>query len=603
MKKVIGIIITCIIAPVIVGIIVFNFTQKKPNIKYTLSEAISITSTNESIQQLTVKNTGNDIGKNIIVKCKENILSYEIVPNSKEDKYTIHDEDNCLELAYPQLPPDASINVVLYSNKAIDINSVCVRYDSGLATEALKNDSNNSQLMAVELLMLLTFISYTFISIHNVIKQYYIEQANFGDIKKILKRKVPFLMKEEKWNEIVKEALDVYESKIYCMSKNQCLSILKDVQNDNLKPDMVDRIQKVALNKIIFEYGTSYYYNKSDIIEILNISDEKFSDKNFWNKKMNEIIDITHFVAEKKSSQYFTDDCILRDNLLYSLLDSKKPENMDSTLWNKLIKNIQDSYFTKLNQYINTAIYDREEKIKKIWEVRQPEQINDTDWKDYINRISQCYIIDKEWCLFCDNFTITQLSKLIQLSKPQLVTEKDWNRYKDFLNDFYLVRLYKSLFSEEYVEDNLISYIYQSSKHEFQKIYDNVRLVRFYENSIYLDYKTFSSKAKPDYINNHEYDNLREYIEKKCILEQRNHELIEKSENLHNQIEEFRKNEDELNKMIYKVNFQLDFINDLLNGNDCILRLEDYNNSFSEKNYENLKRISKLMNKLQQENI
>lgn len=300
MKKVIGIIITCIIAPVIVGIIVFNFTQKKPNIKYTLSEAISITSTNESIQQLTVKNTGNDIGKNIIVKCKENILSYEIVPNSKEDKYTIHDEDNCLELAYPQLPPDASINVVLYSNKAIDINSVCVRYDSGLATEALKNDSNNSQLMAVELLMLLTFISYTFISIHNVIKQYYIEQANFGDIKKILKRKVPFLMKEEKWNEIVKEALDVYESKIYCMSKNQCLSILKDVQNDNLKPDMVDRIQKVALNKIIFEYGTSYYYNKSDIIEILNISDEKFSDKNFWNKKMNEIIDITHFVAEKK---------------------------------------------------------------------------------------------------------------------------------------------------------------------------------------------------------------------------------------------------------------------------------------------------------------
>lgn len=149
----------------------------------------------------------------------------------------------------------------------------------------------------------------------------------------------------------------------------------------------------------------------------------------------------------------------------------------------------------------------------------------------------------------------------------------------------------------------MISYIYQSSKHEFQKIYDNVRLVRFYENSIYLDYKTFSSKAKPDYINNHEYDNLREYIEKKCILEQRNHELIEKSENLHNQIEEFRKNEDELNKMIYKVNFQLDFINDLLNGNDCILRLEDYNNSFSEKNYENLKRISKLMNKLQQENI
>lgn len=141
-KKVLQIVGTLILVfgPIFVT---WYLEQREPDVRYTLSEGIPasfITSgatAPETIQQLEVRNIGKAKAERIVVKIAQQWTSYEIQKYAASDTVEIFDQQQPIEVIYPELPPQASFKVVIQTPNGVGPDELAVSHSSGIARDAL----------------------------------------------------------------------------------------------------------------------------------------------------------------------------------------------------------------------------------------------------------------------------------------------------------------------------------------------------------------------------------------------------------------------------------------------------------------------------------
>lgn len=226
-------------APIIVAIIgaaltVFLSTQKT-ELRYTLSEKIPISLTNENIQnvqQLVIKNTGDVLAEKIVININGKIEKYSIIGYSKMDVAEEFLEANSLQLVYPELPKQGSIQITFISEQQIEDADIEIKYNKGLAKEALSSgvDTNIFTILCYAILLGL-ILSWVYKTATDFNVEYYYH--------KYLKRRKKFwYINNEHWESLREKSIvawqkDLLEETIkwYCIdniTKTQSFMLLNE---------------------------------------------------------------------------------------------------------------------------------------------------------------------------------------------------------------------------------------------------------------------------------------------------------------------------------------------------------------------------------------
>lgn len=140
MKSLVG-----IIGALIVALFVYYLNYEKPEIKYALSEGISIgyseKEPSEIAQQLEVKNVGNSEAKNIRLLIRKEIMDYKLQKYSEADEVKGFKTADSLEIVYPSLPPQGSFRVLMKS-AGVNRDDIDINHSKGKGVEALAAESN-----------------------------------------------------------------------------------------------------------------------------------------------------------------------------------------------------------------------------------------------------------------------------------------------------------------------------------------------------------------------------------------------------------------------------------------------------------------------------
>ena len=137
LKKILG-----VIGAIAIVIFTYYLNLEKADIRYTLSDEIPVkffkNEAAENIQQIEIKNIGNDIAEKIIVRIQSNVEEYDISKYSEHDTEVVHRTESLFELIYPELPPQGKFKLIIKSiGRGIQKNDLEIQHRKGLAQEAL----------------------------------------------------------------------------------------------------------------------------------------------------------------------------------------------------------------------------------------------------------------------------------------------------------------------------------------------------------------------------------------------------------------------------------------------------------------------------------
>ncbi|MDD5503782.1 MAG: hypothetical protein PHV77_00510 [Candidatus Omnitrophica bacterium] len=211
-----------IIVPLIAVILSFALNKKSPNVSYTLSKGISITSfQGETIkpedakviaQELVIKNLGNLKAENVRVTIKRKVIKYDVNRNFASDKPEIIKKDAEFSLLYPELPPDGNFTLIFSSIGAdVQDENITIADQNGLCKPAL-SQSNSSTILSILLLSVIYLIHILFILICSFLRGYWTGKSEFKSYREIISKKKPFVyLTEVKLDEILHKEADKRE--------------------------------------------------------------------------------------------------------------------------------------------------------------------------------------------------------------------------------------------------------------------------------------------------------------------------------------------------------------------------------------------------------
>lgn len=530
MKKTISTIFL-IITPIIAVFLGYQLNLEKPDVKYTLSENIPVSISgelsSESIQQLEVKNVGNDEAEEISVKINKEVISYEVIKNSEADSPEIYKSSKSFEFIYPLLPPEASFKLILNTlGDGIENSNLEIQHMEGKAIEALSKDSPDYSFF----LSLILFFIYTIILILNLrnLKINGLERVSKYDSKKILKRKKPIYINNKKWEEIRTEAIEYLFKDLNTYSTKHIEDYLSYEYLTIEKPKYLSEEEWKLIIKKSSEkfkdhimYKINRAYEGKELLAILNI------DKpiNFSGNKWQDLLDkINKEYLSLKKSKLYSSISNLEDEL-----KKTKPSKISKDIWKSYRDFLKKEYFTELNiniflkhkpyayledkdlshldqsdiDKIKRRVYSLEyNKLPNIYKVYgaqefvdsdKPNWIKDSDYKEAKEIANKVIKLDK---LINENKTKNQLLKCAIFgkgfpeNKPEEITEKEWKSLKMIYNDKIEINKLNKLKNKIEKQLNIINeFLTDPTVIDRIEEYNNVFAVGNFENLKKLSYK------------------------------------------------------------------------------------------------------------------
>ncbi|PGT13767.1 hypothetical protein COD05_01320 [Bacillus cereus] len=340
-----------VVYPIIVGIAIYfvtnSFMGEKSNVVYTLSENIPLTTNNDSqetIQQLEIKNIGSASAKGLKVQVSKKLSGYRIIPNSQEDKPKVYQEKG-FELAYPELPVDGSLKLVIQST-GITKEDLSVKYEKGNVKNALSKDTSYTSLFSFVILMIYFFIML--LAFRNIWLDKLESNARFKSID-LLKRKRPFYAKQEKWIKIRKEAIqrliledrysysfslsNVKDLFAYRLLDNK-IGFLDENEHQEYKSNAINALDE-KINAMINRYSSYRELNK--LLELMETEKPEDFPVGKWDSYKKEISK-KYMLLKKEKNFYRLEDIVIE-------LQTDKPDLIFTEDWDGYIKMMRTKYF------------------------------------------------------------------------------------------------------------------------------------------------------------------------------------------------------------------------------------------------------------------
>ncbi len=630
-------IIISLIPIIIGGIVVFNYTQPNVDLKYTLSDNIFISSENTNIQQLEIKNLGTEVAEKIVIDVFGDINKIEVKKNSEKDIYEQMDIDGGTQINYPELPPMSSIFITIDSvgNESV---SVSVKHNSGIASAAL--DSNNTSLSSwiLSVVVFGVFIWNIYVSIRNVILNYYTTYILRNNAEKVLSRKnVPFFVKDSEWKEIRVFAFTTLQKEIWrnCRNTYNVQEITKFLSEDELeklvltkeeKKDFIDYLSNTL--KLWFDYQIDDSWSENNYINLLKVEKPFLLDEEMWLKIRKHILSSFYNKITKNDYISFND---IKNDARYKVLSGGLTYLNAIEQQNFKLK-ISKNFIQNLKKEISNSYLD----LKKI-SVSNPYLYLSED-------LSLFYSLDPNFKTDLISSFIALVQKTINLSsisdleiflkteKPIFLESIDWdellviansslsNKYKQYLlecifspkiaceeifkisdsdNQFAInlndsLKLAEKLYAKSALDEILLAKDIDYIKENYQihhiynwkfieEILQAVSNMRIFKDIICTTKEGVDALNIPRSIDRVLVEHAKKYV-------------VEKDQ-LACEIEKHKEENAKLEQIKDKITKQLKFINDLLQNPTLIDSIEDYEDLFSKVNYQNLKEMFQMTNK------
>ena len=352
--------VVLIAGSIVAGLAVYYLTRKNPDVRYTLSDSIPVsfqnpTGNTEIIQQLKVRNSGNESAKNIQVKINSEITSNELNKHSNADEVKIYNQNRNFELLYPELPPQGEFVLTLKSQGSeINKSNLNVSYNLGTAQEAfVKRETNLLDYILIPLNAVYVLVSI--ISIFQIITKSKESNLKYESVDKLLKMKRSWYIRESKWKKFIESALNYQVGGDYNrqggLKFTESYILLSSDKPDYIDEDSWNNLVEKATKRLkeLYNYNIGYSSSK-DLINLLRESKPTHLKEIDWNELINEAN--KKYVTKQQSTLYEPTEIIWA-------LKQQRPEEIKEEFWDKLIVRFRDELIDRLKHqlYINDAPY------------------------------------------------------------------------------------------------------------------------------------------------------------------------------------------------------------------------------------------------------
>lgn len=557
--KVIGAILLAV-TPIFVT---YHLNRSQPDVRYTLSEGIPVSflgtgsGTYESIQQLEVRNIGNARAERVVVKIEGQMTSYEIVKHVASDVVEIFDQQQPIEIIYPGLPPQAGFKLIFKSPVGIEYSDLSITHSAGAAKEALSQTSVDTTVIILLGIYAVLFGGWAFLSAKDSIKSSFDlwkTKAASNNLEKVLNLPRPWYVAEAKWKTA---HADVFRRKVkddYLYTREIADSTAYRILCAE-KPDHIDSSdwnEVVALAVDRLEKGCSELargYMESHVMRLLRLEKPKYFPQDKWDdlsERANQ-----NFVALRKQT-------FLKLDSLLQALREEKPAELCERSWFEIITNLQGQYYEVLMGELQTSDAPLDVLSKHDVSVLDEKRRHELE----------------QWV-----FTRARYEKLIGLfdslvdehslgtDKPALVSDWEWFRLKRF---------------EEKVA-------------ELASDTEKTRALMQLLDGLLLDRKIIGTD-KPDLLTDREWEKLKKFEEQMEIVS----DVECRAKEIQVESSRIAAEKDEVCFLKERVERQLNIIHDLLSDPSRIDRIESYDDTFAPGNLENLRRVAKVLDEIDQ---
>lgn len=329
MKKWMKFVVALLAAVVTVGI--WWVDRTKPEIRYTISEPIRFGGEDVAkiLQQIKIQNSGNAVAKDVLFKAKDiEIETYELLPNSKSDDVEVSSEGRSFEVAYKNLPPQGEFVVTLTAlEKGIAATNVKVVHSQGVGKEAFDKGGSYVLSIGAAWIWACVTIGWIYFFIWSWIIWNAEHNAKRHGKERVLSRTKPWLVGENRWQTIRKDALDY-----------------------------------------LFDHGPWDDTEKSSAYHTLcgerwkHVSDEEWAT-------------ICRKAEDRLAGQITDRICWADCSMCLRLAKLEKPRYMNDGKWTKLREKIEMGYYEAIDQR-----YRGVSEVARVLEEEKPECLDETRW-------------------------------------------------------------------------------------------------------------------------------------------------------------------------------------------------------------------------------
>lgn len=521
----------------IVAVLLSDKIKASPDLIYSLSKEMRIQSTEggdfENIQQLEVKNVGNEVAKNIIIKITGNIDGANVEKFSVDDKATDDLSHGNLEVRYESLMPGGSFFVVLKTKNKMVSNKLDIVYEKGKAVDAFSKEINYGRLAVITAYF--AFIFLFIASFYSSYKDSLMRDARSYLAESVLRKNKPWIISEKYWQKI-------------CLTSKA--TMLKDYYKN--------RFSSVELS-------FPYIYLNSDMGLIRDV-------------EIRNALSASACVAlENIVMQHLADYHSVSS--LEKMLLIEKPEHVSETSWIDISNKIQTRYVNRLKQEI-------------IDNARSEKLYNDEDFKlDLLSKESKDNLMS-----FVEYYNLRR-AKLILYNSNEIGQDyPEVIKYFDKTDPYNFYALAKRiLFSniDMACSTDKAKSLIGGNAHWLTKE-DHKIIIETIKRS---EWTTKLYKILKELVNS-----KQAVISREVDLDEESKQLVDKVISIINKEKKLDDKDAELEKELQlnrstkdKVLDQLHFIDTLLSNPSIIDRVEEYEDTFSKVNYQNLKMISRVL--------
>lgn len=382
---------------VIVGLVVAYFTytlnKEVPDVRYTLSEKIPTKFVDaqavENVQQLIVKNTGNDSIPKIQIKIKRNIEKADILKNSLNDIVTEKISNGYFEAIYPELPPGGSFT---YSFKTladgISKTDLDIRHNKGEVKDALSGENKTIVSVIVSSIFVIVFLFYVSIGIITLMVSFLESKVNYEKYDDFLKRKKPIYVSTKKWSKLRKESIKNFSTTGYSNPREIESTVSYKVLNQE-KPNYLNteewaELKEKAINQLEKDYGEAINILWIDLTRYFIVNKPIHFSEGKWSEIVNKIN--KEYIARKKY-----DSVWLGIKELNKEITASMPKGIIPSYWSDYIDYLKKQYYTLILQEIYSNFTLAEEFIKS----EKSPWLHDDDYRKILSQAKKIIETDK----------------------------------------------------------------------------------------------------------------------------------------------------------------------------------------------------------------
>lgn len=549
-----------IVGSVIAGVFLYYITKDTVELEYYLTDPIPLVvergEVKESVQQLTVLNSGQVTIDSIGIKIKGSIREANLVKNFAYDEVTQNINKTSLQAKYNTLPPNSKFSYTIKPTTGrVSDTDIEITHSNGKAVNALAPTSSESVVITIYAILTACFIIYAVISFFKVRKENKLKLSSYKDILTVLNESKPFFIKQQDWDEV---------RKVYIESKRgiksfHCSHLEEDESYKILnssKPEKVSEYEWGVLKGTMAEHFEGLYlysikksFDTESLNKIILVERPIHFLKSKWQDLINIAYDELLSINNLKVSWYDTSFAPVA-----SVIKNIPSENINSDFLKKYENALKEKYcayiLVSLSERYHYGPVSLSEFDMTILKEPEKERVEKFAYKLNLANIRDIIsIYEAKSFLGNDNSLLT-----LQATDYEFLNEKDLSKLKE------VVKAYIKL---------------DTDINTYNKLLYNIERIS----------SGLSLGEKPEEIDDDNWSKLKSIESKLIGLASKNQANMEK----------IGIDEKEVYKIKEKVCKQLSIISDVLSYPKKVSEIEDYDNPFAEGNFQNLKKVAEIL--------